>query len=205
MIVGPRYKLCRRLGSNIFEKCQTQKFVLSESKKGAVVKKGKRPGSGSDYGVQLLNKQKVRYTYGLSERQFSKYVKEASLSREVSPTQGLYEALERRLDNVVYRLLLAPSRAASRQMVTHGHILVNGRRLNVPSYQVRQSDVIAIREGSKNKPLFAELEKTLKGYNAPSWLKFNSDKREAVIAGKPAVDGNTPMFDLDSVIEFYSR
>src|SRR5690606_40724543 len=124
MQTGPKYKICRRLGSHIYEKCQTQKFQLSEARKGKGMRGGRRRNV-SEYGEQLLEKQRVRFTYGLKERQFASYVKKATGTAAV-PAEELYQSLERRLDNVIYRLGLAPSRAYARQLVSHGHITVNG-------------------------------------------------------------------------------
>src|SRR5210317_1648441 len=125
MKVGPQYKVCKRLGNGVFEKCQTQKFTLSEGKKS--FKMGKRPRQMSDYGKQLIEKQRVRYTYGITEKQLVNYVK-GSAQKEGDATDTLLETLERRLDNVVYRLGLAPTRRAARQMVVHEHIRVNGKK-----------------------------------------------------------------------------
>jgi small subunit ribosomal protein S4 len=201
MIHGPKYKLCRRLGSHVFEKCQTQKFVQSEAKKGAM-KKGKRPKALSDFGTQLLEKQRIRFSYGVSEKQFSNYVKKATHGQG-SATEKLYEALEVRLDNVVYRLGLAHTRALARQVVSHGHITVNGVKTRVPSYQVKIGDKISIRDGSKKSTLFNSLETKLKDYSWPNWLKFDIAKGEAVIEGKPRnADG---VLNFNTVLEYYSR
>ncbi len=200
MIHGPKYKLCRRLGSHVFEKCQTQKFVQSEAKKG--LKKGKRPKALSDFGTQLLEKQRIRFSYGVSEKQFSNYVKKATHGQG-SATEKLYESLETRLDNVVYRLGLAHTRALARQVVSHGHIMVNGVKTRVPSYQVKIGDTVSIREGSKKSTLFNSLETKLKDYSWPNWLKFDIAKGEAVVEGKPRnADG---VLNFNTVLEYYSR
>ena len=124
MIIGPKYKICKRLGGAVFEKCQTQKFTLAEARKKTTKSQGKRPNAMSDYKRQLLEKQKMRYTYGLSERQLSGYVAQ-SVEKSAHPGDALMLRLESRLDNVVYRLGLAKTRRLARQMVSHGHILVN--------------------------------------------------------------------------------
>ena len=148
MINGPKYKIARRLGANIFEKTQTAKFAMRAERKGG---KGPYRPKG-EYAIAMLEKQKVRYTYGIMERQFKKYVKEAVAKKGVNTVQALFERLETRLDNVVYRLGIAPTRAAARQMVCHGHILVNGKRTNVPSQTVFVKDIISVRIGSLKKP-----------------------------------------------------
>jgi len=185
----------------VFEKCQTPKFVVADSnKKGG---KGKRGKAATNYAIQLLEKQKVRFSYGVSEKQFYNYVKKAIDTKKGSPTDKLSESLERRLDNVVYRLGLANSRALARQMVAHGHLVVKGKRVTVPSYNVSVGDVISIREGSRSKALFQNLETRLKNYTSPNWLSFDIAKGEAVVKALP----NQPesYLDYNAVIEFYSR
>lgn len=202
MIQGPKFKICRRLGSAIHEKCQTQKFVVSEARHNKK-KSLKKPKQMSGFGSQLLEKQKIRFSYGVSEKQFSNYVKDAVATKGVSASDALYEKLESRLDNVVYRLGLAHTRPLARQLVSHGHVTVNGKKLNVASYQVKSGDVVAVREGSKKSVLFAELDKKLKNYSVPAWLTFDASKAEAKVAGKPK---NTEGFlNINAVLEFYSR
>lgn len=201
MKIGPKYKIARRLKAPVFEKTQTQKYVLSEAKKG----KSERRGTLSDYGRQLIEKQKARYTYLLSERQFSKYVAEAMKRKGVKNADALYENLERRLDNTIFRLGYAPSRPSARQLVSHGHIQVNGVRVTRPSYEVRVGDKIKIRELSLAKPLFAKLEERLQNATAPVWVKSDTVKKEASVTGLPKRDGTDTLFDLNSVLEFYSR
>lgn len=201
MISKAKYKICRRLGP-IYEKCQTQKYLLSEGKK-AKSKSGKRPKALSEYGNQLIEKQKIRFTYGISEKQLSNYFSKATESKGSHASEYIYEALESRLDNVVYRLGLASTRLLARQMVSHGHILVNGKKVKVPSMHTRVNDVIGIREGSKNSTLFAELDKKLKNYSVPNWMKFDLGKSLGTITGKPK---NTEgFFNINTVLEFYSR
>src|SRR5665213_1556341 len=146
MITGPRYKIAKRLGASVFEKAQTQKFALAAERVGRV-RKG-RPRGASEYGKQLLEKQKVKVTYGVGERQFSRYVREA-VEAGGNPVEHLHQTLELRLDNVLYRLGLAKTRRFARQMASHGHVTMNGRRINVPSAAVKVGDRIAVREGSR--------------------------------------------------------
>ena len=122
MIIGPKFKIAKRLGAQIFEKTQTQKFALSEARRGQ--RQGRRRGNISDYKRQLIEKQKLRFTYGISEKQLRRYINEAT-SKSHQPIALLMSRLESRLDNVVYRLGLAKTRQFARQMVSHGHILVN--------------------------------------------------------------------------------
>jgi small subunit ribosomal protein S4 len=209
MIFDTKCKKCRRAGTKLFlkgEKCFTPKCVFEKKPypPGMLLQDRKHRSMSSEYGQQLREKQKVRNVYRLSEKQFSNYVKDASSQRDIAPTDKLFENLESRLDNAVYRLGLAPSRSASRQMVTHGHITVNGRRVDIPSYRLRQKDELAIREGSKDKVIFADSEEKRKG-NVPAWLTYDEKKKTAVIAGKPKLEQGDTTFNFTSVIEFYSR
>jgi small subunit ribosomal protein S4 len=203
MKIGPKYKICRRLGSDIFEKCQTQKYTISEAKKTRVTRNKKRPAALTDYGKQMRNKQKVRLSYRVSEKQFANYVKSAMGKKGSNSAELLYQELESRLDNVVYRLGLAATRGLARQMVSHGHIDVNGKRITIPSFKLSIGDKIAVRERSKSKTLFNQLDENKTVSNPPSWLKFDSKTKEAIVANRPI--GTESMLDLNSVIEFYSR
>lgn len=200
MKIGPRYKIARRLETPVFEKTQTQKFALrSEGKV-----RGKRPGAKSDYGLGMLEKQKARYSYGITSKQFTNYVKKATQKKGTS-AELLVSLLESRLDNVALRAGFATTRQAARQMTSHGHLTVNGRIVNVPSYQVRVGDVIGIREGSKKKALFNTLDERFKNTKLPAWLKLNFDKKEVTVDGVPTAAPTELMFNVGSVLEFYSR
>ncbi len=197
-----KYKICRRLGSGVFEKCQTPKFVASAARHDKA-KKDKRPKPLSGYATQFIEKQKVRFMYGISEKQFGNYIKEAVAHKGEIATDYLFELLETRLDNVTYRMGLAHTRRLSRQMVSHGHITVNGKKTTVASLRVRVGDIIAVREGSKKSPLFLDMVKKMKEYTLPNWLKFNAEALSGSIDGKPK---NTEGYlDLNTVLEFYSR
>lgn len=197
-----KYKIGRRLGAGVFEKCQTTKFAVSEARH-LKSSKNKRPKVLSGYAQQFLEKQKVRFMYGISERQFSNYIKEALISKGTPSNEALFELLESRLDNIVYRMGIAGTRRLARQMVSHGHILVNGKKTTVPSCRIRVSDVITIREGSKKSVLFKDMANKLKDYTCPNWLTFNVDSLSGKVQGKPKnVEG---FIDLNTVLEFYSR
>lgn len=202
MQIGPRYKKARYLGAPVFRKTQTQKYALRSQEK---TKTGKgRRGGKSEYGRQMLEKQKARYSYGVSSGQFSNYVKHA-LKTTGDNAKNLLSVLESRLDNVILRSGFAPSRSAARQMVSHGHILVNGKKVTVPSYEVSTGDKVTIREGSKKKVIFAKLDEELKNIKAPAWLSINADLHEISIGGVPSVDTTELLFDVKSVLEFYTR
>lgn len=202
MEVTAKYKMCRRLGTGVFEKCQTSKFVQSETRKAKGLK-GKRPKQLSDYGRQLIEKQKVRFSYGVSERQLGNYVEKATHTKGASSSDVLFDQLENRLDNVVYRLGFANTRRFARQLVSHGHFTVNGVKTTVPSQHVRIGDVVAVREGSKKSPVFAEFEAKVKEYKWPNWLKLTPNKLSAEIVAKPK--NEEQFLQLDTVLEFYSR
>ncbi len=201
MKIGPKYKIARRLGSPVFDKTQTQKFSASEARRAKV--KGKKKKQLSEFGQQLIEKQKIRYTYGVSEKQFSNYVKEAISTKGATASLLLQHLLEIRLDNVVYRFGLAPSRQASRQMVSHGHFTVNGKRVTVPSYRLKAGDVIAVREGSKKSAMFADLNTKLDKYMYPAWLSFDPSAMSGVLKSNPTSEGS--LLDFGRVLEFYSR
>ncbi|OGI72184.1 hypothetical protein A3J61_00465 [Candidatus Nomurabacteria bacterium RIFCSPHIGHO2_02_FULL_38_15] len=199
MLSKPKYKMCRRLGAGVYEKCQTQKFVASEGRN----KKDKKRKAPSIYSTQMLEKQKVRFSYGINERQLQKYVDMAQHQKTSPVSDKLYELLETRLDNVVYRLGWAGTRALARQMCSHGHILVNGKKLKVPSHIVSIGDTITPREGSRSSVLFTELPVRLKSYSSPNWLKTELGELKGTLSGVPKnVDG---YLDLNTVLEFYSR
>lgn len=202
MKIGPRYKIARRLQAPVFEKTQTQKFALRSERKSQNSKK--RLGAKSDYGLGLMEKQKARFSYGITSKQFSNYVKKAT-EKKGSSAELLVNLLESRFDNVALRAGYATTRQAARQLTSHGHLTINGKIVTIPSYQVKVGDVIGIREGSKKKGLFVNLDERLKTVKIPAWLKLNFDKKEVTIDGIPMVLPTELMFNVGSVLEFYSR
>ena len=204
MLIGPKYKICKRLGSSVFEKCQTQKYQLAEANAPRRTSRPKR-GGGSDFGAQLLEKQKARFTYGLSESQFSRYVHEAMEKTGVDSTLGLMQRLEARLDNVVFRAGLVKTRRAARQLVSHAHVTVNGKRLSIPSHKVSIGDVISIREGSKQSPLFANRKEAALEAKVPSWMSLSADGLSVTISAQPMVGTTEAPFNPATIIQFYSR
>lgn len=201
MKIGPKYKIAKRLGAPIFEKTQTAKFALSEARQGRTRKRG---GQASDYKKQLIEKQKMRFSYGITEKQLSRYVKEAMASGH-QPIANLMNRLETRLDNVVYRLGLAKTRRLARQMVAHGHIRVNDRRLNVPSHKVKEGDVISVRENSRQSVLFTDLNENHDLASVPAWLSFDLKNFAGNVTGAPVYEAANFMFDPEQVLEYYSR
>ncbi len=201
MKIGPKYKIARRLGIPVFEKTQTQKYAMRAARKD---KTSPITRSKSEYGQGLLEKQKARMSYGVTSTQFTKYVKNA-IAKKGNSAGHLVSSLESRLDNAVLRGGLAPTRRAARQMVSHGHINVNGARVNIPSYSVEVGDKIGIRARSVGKPLFAKLDESWKTVKLPAWLKLDIDKKELVVEGSPTADRTELLFDVGTVLEFYSR
>ncbi len=200
-------KTCRRLGESLCgrEKCAFKKRPYAPGK---LDSERKHRSSVSEYGEQLRAKQKMRHTYGLMEKQFALYVKRATDTHETgegtaTPALKLVRQLESRLDNVVYRSGFANTRALARQMVSHGHIIVNGRRINVASHQVKIGDTIAIREGSKSTKLFTFLEEKLTA-TQPSYV-LTVDPKKFVSTIKAEIREVEGMFDTQKVLEYYSR
>lgn len=163
----------------------------------------KKGRGGSDYSRQLIEKQKLRLTYGLTEKQFASYVERALESHE-NPQAILFGLLETRLDAIAYRMGIAPTRRAARQMVSHGHLLVNGVRTTVPSYHVSVGDVVTIREGSKESPMFA-IEEKLKNFTSPSWIQFKLDSKEGRLETAPVFSEQDTPADIGAVFEYYTR
>ncbi|MCC7004501.1 30S ribosomal protein S4 [Candidatus Nomurabacteria bacterium] len=202
MKIGPKYKIARRLGAEIFEKTQTQKFAIRQSQKKDGDSKFKQR---TDFGKQVLEKQKVRFTYGIMERQFSKYVKNIINKQAGNPEEKLFQILESRLDNVVLRAGFAKTRFMAKQMVGHGHIMVNGKKTDIPSCQVSVGDKITIRPGSSKSVMFADLSERLKNITIPSWLKVDLDKKEITVQGKPVKAPGESLLNLSAVIQYYKR
>jgi small subunit ribosomal protein S4 len=205
MKLGPKYKICKRLGAQIFEKCQTQKFALASESAAPKRGKGGMRG-GSAFGLQLKEKQKARFMYGISESQFFRYVQEAMERKGADSARELVSRLEARLDNVVFRMGLATTRRQARQLVSHGHITVDGRRMNIPSYKVGENEVVALRDQSRSSALFAVSEEKAASRAFPSWLSGVEGKTHtARIAGTPQVAPTELLFDPAVIIQFYSR
>lgn len=198
---------CRRAGEKLFlkgEKCSAVKCPL--------IRRGYPPGQhgGSKrvrltgFGEQLKEKQKAKRIYGLRERQFANYVKKASRQKG-NTAEALLELLERRLDNAVFRLGLAKSREAARQMVSHRHFLVDGRSVNISSYEVKPNQVISPRDKSRTKKIFENLAVSLAKYETPVWLFLDANNLTGKVLGRPKTEDIQVNFDPKKIIEFYSR
>lgn len=205
--LGPVCKLCRREGMKLYlkgERCFTEKC--------AVVRRPYPPGQHgqgriklSEYGLRLREKQKMRRIYGLLERQFSGYYAQAS-GMKGRTGEEMLGLIERRLDNVVHRMGFATSRPQARQLVRHNHILVNGKRLNIPSYRVKINDKIEVREKSKKIAYVTQALAQAESKTPPTWIDVEKDKLAGTIKTMPVRDElNEPMIREQYVVEYYSR
>ncbi len=204
---GPACKLCRREGEKLFlkgERCYSDKCAI-ERRPYAPGEHGRgRGGNLSEYGNQLREKQKARRAYGVLENQFKSYYEEAAKEPGVTGEKFL-QLLERRLDNVIYRLGFAVSRNEARQFVNHGHVLVNGRRLDIPSYQVDIDDEIEIKEGSKDMKRMEEIAEFNADKEIPSWLQANFEQLKGKVLDTPVREEIDLPIQEQLIVEFYSR
>ncbi len=205
MQTQPTYKVCRRLGAGVFDKCQTQKFMLSEAKRGKSIK-GRRK-TASDFSRQLLEKQRVRFAYGLRERQLRAYVAEAQrvLRLGGDPVARMLEQLELRLDNIVYRSGLVASRRAARQLVAHGHVLVNGVRSTVPSMRLAEGDTFSLRDRTRGRPIMPILKEHAEAATVPAWISYDAAKSVGKVAARPSPDNTETPGSVGTILEYYSR
>ncbi|MDT7960238.1 MAG: 30S ribosomal protein S4 [Armatimonadota bacterium] len=199
---------CRRAGVKLYlkgERCYTKKCAL-ERRNYPPGQHGPRlrDRKMSEYGEQLREKQKLRQMYQLREAQFRRYVENAQRARGVTG-EVLLRQLEMRLDNVVYRLGFAISRGQARQMVSHKFITVNGKRVNIPSYQVRPGDVISIHESKRSTVLGKEAIARAAEHTPPSWLAYDPTQVQGKVLHAPSIDEIDTRVDLQKIIEFYSR
>ena len=203
-LIAPDCRQCRREGCKLFlkgERCTTKKCAM-ERRPVVPGQHGAARKRVTQYGTQLREKQKVKKAYGVLEKKFREYYEEAERMKGVTG-ENMLSLLERRLDNVVYRMGIGSSRSESRQIVNHGHITVNGKRVNIPSYQVKVGDVIAIKENKRDLEMF----KALKGMKIiiPKWLEFNSEKLEGKILALPKREDIDLNIQEHLIIELYSR
>ncbi len=208
---GPVCKLCRREGQKLYlkgercygSKCAFERRDTPPGQHGSVFGAGRR-GRASDYALQLREKQKVRRIYGILERQFRRYF-QAALRQSGLTGSNLLSILESRLDNVVYRLGFADSRAQARQLVSHGHVVVNGRKTNIPSFLVRPNDHIEIREGSRTSTYFKQLAEILDDRSVPEWLQRDSSEMSATMLRRPERTDVDYEVNEQLIVEYYSR
>lgn len=196
-------KVCRRLGMSVCgrERCALRRRNAPPGVHGGTMR---RRGTTSGYAFQLQEKQKARHLYGLLERQFRNYVERAA-ARTGDTGLALQDMLERRLDNTVYRLGFTKTRAAARQLVRHGHVEINGKKLDIPSYQVNEGEVVRVAEKKRDTRLFDGVRKELDQKETPSWLKLDPTNWTGTVVGRPAEEELKSLFDPRPIIEFYSR
>ena len=202
----PKCRQCRREKEKLFlkgEKCMTDKCSI-ERRNQAPGQHGAKQARISDYGVQLREKQRLKRMYGLLEKQFRGYFERADRMKGITGS-NLLMLLERRLDNVVFRLGFAPSRNDARQLVRHSHFLVNGRKVNIPSYTVRKDDVVELREKSRKVlPILDSLE-TVARRGIPGWLELDKDNFKGVVKTIPTREDITMPVQEQLVVELYSK
>ena len=199
-------RLCRRSGEKLMLKgnrCFTNKCALDKRVKPAGRQLGRRRRL-SDRGLQLREKQKARYTYGILERQFRRLFKDAERQQGITG-ENLMVLLERRLDNVVYRLGFADSRSQARQLVQHGHIIFNGRKTDIPSCSVKEGDVIGWKERSAKTEYYKQLTQSIESKVIPGWLSLDGEKLVGRVISLPTPDEIEAKFEGQSIVEYYSR
>ena len=197
---GPRVRISRRFGVPIFGPSK----YLERRNYGPGVHGPKSRRKHTDYALGLIEKQKLRYYYGLLERQF-RGVYERALKRRGVTGETMLQILETRLDNVVYHLGFASTRSAARQMVGHGHVKVNGRKVNIPSYSLRVNDTIEVRETNVSRQLATKNLEISTSRVVPEWLSLNKDAFKGVVMRIPSRDDIQPIANEQAVVEFYSR
>jgi len=203
---GSVCRLCRRSGEKLMLKggrCFTPKCAV-DRRTGPPGQQPARRRRISDRGLQLREKQKARYTYQIMERQFLRFFREAERLPGITG-ENLLVLLERRLDNVVYRLGFADSRAQARQLVQHGHIALNQRKTDIPSCLVEEGDTISWREGSTKTEYYKQLAETIESRTIPDWLSLNKDNLVGQVVSLPTPDNVEAKFDGRTIVEYYSR
>ncbi len=203
---GPVCKLCRREGVKLFlkgDKCMTKCTLERRNSRPGQHGSG-RPRKASGYALQLREKQKVRRTYGILERQFHKHF-EAAARRPGKTSENLLQILEMRLDNLVYRMGFADSRAQARQLVCHGHFSVNGRKTDIPSFIAKPNDVIAVRERSKGLEYFKIRALQLAQKGVPAWLRLDTNEMTGRVISLPSRTELELPFEEQLVVEYYQR
>lgn len=199
-------RLCRREGCKLFLKgekcyktsCPFEKRPVAPGQHGADRKKV------SEYGMQLREKQKTKRIYGVLEKQFHGYFEAADRMKGITG-ENMLILLERRLDNVVYRLGFASSRTTARQLVTHAHFTVNGKNVDIASYQVKKGDVIAVKETKKDSKYFEAFKQTQKVNNLPKWLEFDAEKLEGKVIALPVREDIDAQINEQMIVELYSK
>src|ERR1041384_5262112 len=197
---GPRVRISRRFGSPIFGASK----YLERKNYGPGVHGPKSRRKNTDYALGLIEKQKLRYYYGLQERQF-RTVFQRALQRRGVTGETMLQILETRLDNVVYHLGFANTRAGARQMVTHGHVTVNGRKVNIPSCEIKVNDIIQVKDSNVSRPMATKGLEISTSRSVPYWLSLDKNALKGVIMRIPSREEIQPIANEQAVVEFYSR
>ncbi len=205
---GPVCRLCRREGTKLFlkgDRCLTDKCSFNKHPKSpAPGQHGDANKKQKEYGMQLREKQKAKRIYGIQEKQFRTYFEEADRANGVTG-ENLLTTLERRLDNVVYRMGMAESRKEARQLVLHGHFRLNGKKVTIPSIIVKAGDVVTVRDESRNSPKIKELIEGLNTRIAPKWLEIDKENAKATVAVLPKREDIDFPFEEHLIVELYSK
>ena len=198
---GPRARICRRLEFPVFE---SSKFSSITKNYPPGQHGGNRRSKLTNYGIQLREKQRMKYLYGVLEKQFRRYFKNA-VSKEGATGDNLLIILESRLDNTIYRLGLASTRRAARQLVTHKHILVNNKIVNIPSFSLKAGDIIQVKDKSKKNNIFQDSMRRIQGDNPMPWLSLDKSKLKGVFEEFPEREQITEPINEQLVVELYSK
>jgi small subunit ribosomal protein S4 len=203
---GPKCRLCRREGEKLYlkgEKCYTDKCAI-EKRPYPAGEAGQGRRRQSEYGLQLREKQKVRRTYGLMENQFRRLYREAA-RRKGNTGELLLQLLETRLDNIVFRMGLANSRSESRQVIRHNHVLVNGKRVNIPSYEVKAGDEVQVVEGARNHARIQGAAQRAEDLGRPEWLDVDGGNYKGTVKALPERSELSPAINEHLIVELYSK
>jgi len=201
--IGPKNKIARRFRTNLGLKTNAAKVARRLNQAPGVHGPNKRRVSVSAFGKQLNEKQKAKFIYGLREKQFRGYVTKAS-AMQGDTGVNVQELLEMRMDNVIYRLGFATTRAQARQLVSHSMFTLNGKKMNIPSHIVRVGDVIELKENKKAKKIFDGIAERLQQHDLPSWLTIDAAKLSGKVVGKPKSEDFEKIFDVKLIVEYYS-
>ncbi len=205
--IGPVCRLCRREGMKLFlkgERCYTEKCAIEKRNMPPGMHTKARRAKLVGYGLQLREKQKVKRIYGVLENQFRRYFETADRQRGITG-ETLLQLLERRLDNAIYRLGFATSRAQARQLVRHGHFLINGKKVDIPSYQLRAGDAISVRQSSQKNPAILHALEEVKGRGVPSWLSMDAAGVTGKVLTLPTRDQINLPVQEQLIVELYSK
>jgi small subunit ribosomal protein S4 len=204
--IGPACKRCRRVGMKLFlkgDRCYMAKCAIEQGKSVPGQHGGRRPRL-KDYGIQLQEKQRLRNTYGMQEHQFRLFFQRALRARGVTG-EILLQALEMRLDNIVYRIGFAPSRRAARQFVRHGHVRVNGIKVNIPSYKVKPGEGVQVRESKHSREYAKTHLDAAESRGWPGWLQVEKSEYKGVVDHVPSREEIAPVVNEQLIVELYSK